>query len=114
MSLQVQRGAGEIRPKAIKELYEEGAAALAQQVPVAELKKYKAKAKKLDSFSSVWDTRGTGARHRVKVWAPDVSIGRNSGQLCLGHYAVAGNYDKPTSGVGQSDFLFRSCCDSGA
>ena len=42
MSLQVQRGAGEIRPKAIKELYEEGAAALAQQVPVAELKKYKA------------------------------------------------------------------------
>ena len=81
---------------------------------MAELKKYKAKAKKLDSFSSVWDTRGTGARHRVKVWAPDVSIGRNSGQLCLGHYAVAGNYDKPTSGVGQSDFLFRSCCDSGA
>ena len=39
MSLQVQRGAGEIRPKAIKELYEEGAAALAQQVPVAELKR---------------------------------------------------------------------------
>lgn len=93
----VMAGAGAVPPKTIRELYKEDAEKLVQTVPLKELEKFSAKAKKIEKFKPVWDTKGTGARNIVKVWAPDVSIGRTSGVMSFGHYAVPGNYDKPDS-----------------
>ncbi len=90
-----------MRPKTVRELYKEEAEKLISSVPPEELKKYSAKAKKIDRFKPVWDTKGTGARNIVKVWAPEVSIGRASAVMCFGHYAVPGNFDKPDSGKNQ-------------
>jgi len=51
------------------------------------------KVRPIDDWVLVWESRGTGAKNDVSIWAPVLSgsfFKRNKKAICTGHYAVAG------------------------
>jgi hypothetical protein len=57
------------------------------------LKHIKVKVRLIDDWTLVWESKGTGAKNDVSIWAPVLSgsfFKRNKKAICTGHYAVAG------------------------
>jgi hypothetical protein len=85
-----------IQPKIIAELHNDAQDEVPQLVPMEELREFYARIKSHEKFDAVWDSEGSSSRDVVKIWAPVVSVDRNSARLCVGHYA-APNSDSLTS-----------------